>query len=108
MTTFWLLEIQTAIYTYKHDNNIDGFPRKNDFQKVLLHSPTLMYGRMWSLYYSKDLLFSPEAREYWRLPDLRPFQSFTNVLPSRLDNTDLTGKLNSKVRMLVIWIEADL
>ncbi|KAL3460819.1 P-loop containing nucleoside triphosphate hydrolase protein [Aspergillus heterothallicus] len=73
MTIFWLLQLQLAIWNYKIDNELDQLPSWEDFQDVLLHSPSLRNTKLWSLYYTKDCLFSPQARESWTAPDLQQF-----------------------------------
>jgi ubiquitin carboxyl-terminal hydrolase L3 len=79
MTIFWLAQLQLAIWNYKIDKDLDQFPSWFDFQDVLLHTPSLRNTKLWSLYYTKDLLFSPQARESWTAPDL---QQFPTLKPS--------------------------
>jgi hypothetical protein len=43
----------------------------------------LMHGGLWKEYYSKDLFFSPEAEEYWRLPDLQALPDICQISPSK-------------------------
>ncbi|KAL2817091.1 P-loop containing nucleoside triphosphate hydrolase protein [Aspergillus granulosus] len=73
MTIFWLLQLQLAIWNYKIDKELDQFPSWGDFQDVLLHTPSLRNTKLWSLYYTKERLFSPQARESWMAPDLQQF-----------------------------------
>ncbi|KAJ0427078.1 P-loop containing nucleoside triphosphate hydrolase protein [Aspergillus carlsbadensis] len=79
MTIFWLVQLQLAIWNYKIDKDLNQFPAWADFQNVLLHTPSLRNTKLWSLYYTKDLLFSPQARESWTAPDL---QQFPTLRPS--------------------------
>ncbi|KAF2433457.1 hypothetical protein EJ08DRAFT_607112 [Tothia fuscella] len=72
MTIFWLYQLQLAIFNFKGDNDVgEKWPSVEEFQQVLLRSPQLIDGNLWEQNFTKDLFFSPEAREYWRLPDLQ-------------------------------------
>ncbi|KAL2868118.1 P-loop containing nucleoside triphosphate hydrolase protein [Aspergillus lucknowensis] len=73
MTIFWLLQLQLAVWNYKIDRELDHYPSWSDFQDVLFHTPSLRNTKLWSLYYTKDRLFSPQARESWVVPDLQQF-----------------------------------
>ncbi|KAL2843867.1 P-loop containing nucleoside triphosphate hydrolase protein [Aspergillus pseudoustus] len=73
MTIFWLLQLQLAVWNYRIDKGLQQFPSWDDFQDVLLHSSSLRNTKLWSLYYTKDRIFSPQARESWTAPDLRQF-----------------------------------
>jgi ubiquitin carboxyl-terminal hydrolase L3 len=79
MTIFWLVQLQLAIWNYKIDKGLGQFPAWVDFQDVLLQTPSLRNTKLWSLYYTKGLLFSPQARESWTAPDL---QQFPTLKPS--------------------------
>ncbi|RSL95192.1 hypothetical protein CEP52_012208 [Fusarium oligoseptatum] len=60
MTIFWLHQIQIAAVNYQVNNKRDKFPDRGRF-------------------YSKDVLFTPEARENWHLPDLQPLPTPAQV-----------------------------
>jgi hypothetical protein len=81
ITVFWLYHLQLAISDFKQNRNSGKWPTWTSFQDVLLHSPLLMYRGLWKKYYSKDLIFSPEAKEYWRLPDLQALPNFYHISP---------------------------
>ena len=83
MTIFWLYNLQLAILEHKQKSNANAWPTREDFQQVLLSSPSLMNGSLWKEYYTKDLMFTPEAKEYWRLPDLQALPDFTQITPSK-------------------------
>ncbi|KAF7549731.1 hypothetical protein G7Z17_g6186 [Cylindrodendrum hubeiense] len=77
MTIFWLYQIQFAAVTYQVEKGLEEFPSRADFRDILLLTPSLMNAGLWKAYYSKDLMFSPEARDNWHLPDhqaLPPFK----------------------------------
>jgi ubiquitin carboxyl-terminal hydrolase L3 len=76
MTIFWLYNLQVAILNCKSDKKLEKLPTRDMFDDVLLHSPYLMYGGLWKDFYTKDLMMSPEAKQYWRLPDLQPLPDF--------------------------------
>jgi ubiquitin carboxyl-terminal hydrolase L3 len=69
MTIFWLFQIRLAILSFQADTNSSILPSSEDFGYVLLRSPQLMDSGLWKPYYTKDLLFSPEAREAWYPPN---------------------------------------
>lgn len=79
MTVFWLIRLQIAAVKYQSDHPREGFPTAEKFTDVLLHSPELMNSGSWREYYSKDLLFTPDAKENWRLPDLKPLVSVAGI-----------------------------
>jgi ubiquitin carboxyl-terminal hydrolase L3 len=72
MTIFWLHQIQVAAIEYKSKENLDEFPSRNEYANIVFSAPRLMNSGLWRSYYSKDLLFTPKARENWHLPDLQP------------------------------------
>jgi hypothetical protein len=82
-TIFWLYHLQLAILSFKRDKSSEGWPTWDDFHKVLLNSPQLMDGGLWKIYFSKELLFSPEAKEYWRLPDLQALPDLAQTSTSQ-------------------------
>ncbi|KAI8661267.1 hypothetical protein NCS55_00996600 [Fusarium keratoplasticum] len=72
MTIFWLHQIQIAAVNYQVNNGRDKFPDRGEYAAIALSAPWLMNSGLWRSYYSKDMLFTPEARENWHLPDLQP------------------------------------
>ena len=72
MTMFWLYQIRSAILDYRNHRKLGELPGPDSFHEVLLHSPFLMYGGIWKRYYTKGIMFSPFAREHWRIPDIQP------------------------------------
>jgi hypothetical protein len=79
MTVFWLYHLQHAISDFKRSKDSKVWPSGDSFQDVLLQSPQLMNEGLWKDFYSKELLFSPEAKKYWRLPDLQALPEFTQI-----------------------------
>ena len=80
MTIFWLIQLQAATLRYM-DSVVD---EKNKgyyppFDEVLIHSPELMSSGLWQDYYSKEVLFTPNAKEHWRLPDLKPLPALPGM-----------------------------
>ncbi|WQF86070.1 Putative small GTPase superfamily, ARF/SAR type, P-loop containing nucleoside triphosphate hydrolase [Colletotrichum destructivum] len=73
MTVFWLVQLRLAGVGYQVKRGLPCLPSRDDFGQVLLESPSLMDVSLWNQFYSKDLLFSPRAREEWCLPDLQNF-----------------------------------
>ncbi|CAI7583629.1 unnamed protein product [Penicillium glandicola] len=78
MTIFWLVQLQNAILKYKVSIKKEGFPAWNDFQQILLYTPSLMDTGLWKLYYTKEHMFSEAARESWSLPDLQPLPGLSS------------------------------
>ncbi|KKK16187.1 hypothetical protein P175DRAFT_0260135 [Aspergillus ochraceoroseus IBT 24754] len=97
MTIFWLVQLQLAIWNYKLDKQLDQFPSRDDFQEVLLHTPSLRDTKLWSIYYTKDRLFSREAREVWTAPDLQPFPV---LQPSPAPDASAPGTQEDPERLL--------
>ncbi|KAF9781072.1 hypothetical protein IL306_014112 [Fusarium sp. DS 682] len=79
MTIFWLHQIQVAAMEYQAKVGSDKFPAREDYADIVFSAPRLMNSGLWRSYYSKDLLFSPEVRENWHLPDLQPLPTITQV-----------------------------
>ncbi|KGM92260.1 uncharacterized protein PADG_11444 [Paracoccidioides brasiliensis Pb18] len=48
------------------------FPDCKGFNDVILENPDLTDSSSWGLYYSKDVLSSPEAKNGWKLPNIKP------------------------------------
>ncbi|KLJ10140.1 hypothetical protein EMPG_14470 [Blastomyces silverae] len=74
LTIFWLHQIYLAMLSFRE--SAGSFPAREKFSEFLLENPDLMHGRSWDLYYSKDVLFSPAAKDGWKLPDSRPLPQF--------------------------------
>lgn len=86
MTLFWLYQLRAAIMSFREARGLEMLPSEADFQDVLLHTPRLMYARLWSEYYSKEVVFSPDARDSWRLPDVQPLPGFTPLQTKPVGN----------------------
>lgn len=76
MTTFWLAQIQIAILNFKGVEEGSKLPDREDFREIVLQTPILMDSSLWKAYYSKNVMFSPEARGNWCFPDLRQLPAF--------------------------------
>ena len=87
MTIFWLHNLQLAILSFKSDKSLEKLPGRDLFNEVLLHSPHLMYGGLWKEWYTEELMMSPEAKEYWRLPDLQALPDFAERTGSQKRRT---------------------
>lgn len=77
MTIFWLFQLQVAAVRFPLSKRMEGLPSREDFDRVLVHTPDLIDSGLWKGYYSKDLMFTPNARANWVLPDLAPLPSIT-------------------------------
>lgn len=76
MTIFWLTQIQLAVLNLVEAEDLSEAPGRGDFARIVRQTPSLMDSGLWKVYYSKDLLFSPDARESWCFPDLQPLPAF--------------------------------
>jgi hypothetical protein len=61
-----------------------SYPSSADFFKFLLINPHLVDGSLWSDYYTKETMMSPEAKAGMVLPDKKP-------LPSLLGRDAVSG-----------------
>ena len=68
LTIFWLRRIFHEMLSFRAAHGV--FPQPEQFQEFLVQHPDLMDGNSWMPYYTKDFLFSADAREHWRLPDI--------------------------------------
>lgn len=66
MTGFWMGRLEVAKRGEK-----EGLLERRPFREVLVGSPELMDGGLWKEYYSREVMFSSEARSGWREPDLK-------------------------------------
>ncbi|KGQ05081.1 ADP-ribosylation factor [Beauveria bassiana D1-5] len=89
MTVFWLAQLQIAAANYSNSLDTSRALQREDFKSVLLHSPTLADSRLWTDYYSKDYLFTQNAKDHWCLPDLKPLPSVTTTKQRQCKDTPL-------------------
>lgn len=81
MTIFWLLQLQYAALKYDATQHGAGYPPRGAFHLVLRDTPELMNPGLWKEYYTKDLLFTPEARGTWHPPNLKPLPAVVTIRP---------------------------
>ncbi|KAI1329163.1 ADP-ribosylation factor family-domain-containing protein [Xylariaceae sp. FL0255] len=82
-TTHWFLQCASLKYAARRGST--GYSSPDDFHHVLLNSPELMHSGLWREYYSKDLLFTPDAKENWRLPDVKPLPAVAAIGQRKVD-----------------------
>lgn len=87
MTYFWLQVVHFGIRNVpenlapRHPGTEDPpspqlfYPSSADYFRFLLINPHLVDGNLWSDYYSKERMMSPEAKEGMVLPDKKPLPS---------------------------------
>lgn len=92
MTIFWLVQLQVAALAYQLEKKLDEFPALDAFADIAVFKPQLMNSGLWRAYYSKDLMFSPPAREEWHLPDLQPLPTITSEPSSARRQAKSTSK----------------
>lgn len=81
MTAFWIIQLRIAVFNYQFDVREDtAVPVDQDFRGVLLYSPSLLDTRLWMEYYTKEVLFAPNAREDFVMPDIKPFPQVTKAV----------------------------
>ena len=72
MTTFWLIQLKRAGDVFAAGSCGQRITlKRGDFRTVMMQNPELINGGLWKDYYSRELMFSPEARSGWKEPDLR-------------------------------------
>ncbi|KAF3908026.1 hypothetical protein ABW21_db0201633 [Orbilia brochopaga] len=74
LTTFWVNEVYVAMH--KMQERIRDGNRPERFFEFIEKNPRLMYGGLWKDHYTKDYLFSPNAKDNLVMPDLKPLSSF--------------------------------
>jgi ubiquitin carboxyl-terminal hydrolase L3 len=79
MTIFWLHQIQVAALEHQASKSLEKFPAQEEYADIVFSAPSLMNSGLWRAYYTKDLLFTQEARENWHLPDLQPLPTVSQV-----------------------------
>ncbi|CAG7559994.1 unnamed protein product [Fusarium equiseti] len=79
MTIFWLHQIQVAALEYQASKALDKFPAQEEYADIVFSAPSLMNSGLWRAYYTKNLLFTQQARENWHLPDLQPLPTVSQV-----------------------------
>jgi hypothetical protein len=65
LTVFWTKQIGLAM---------EQTPEIEDFEALIAQHPHLLNGKLAEAYYSRERLFSDEARQGWIEPDLRPME----------------------------------
>lgn len=58
-------------YGVEREEEEEEWVGRKPFREVLVGSPELMEGGLWKEYYSREVMFSSEARSGWREPDLK-------------------------------------
>lgn len=86
MTAFWIIQLRIATFNFQFEaeGQHGAVPMAQDFRGVLLHTPALLDTRLWMQYYTKEVLFSPAAREDFVMPDLQPFPQVTKPVLSSM------------------------
>ncbi|RGP60969.1 ADP-ribosylation factor 6 [Fusarium sporotrichioides] len=79
MTIFWLHQIQVAAIEYQAKKASEKFPEQEEYADIVFSAPHLMNSGLWRAYYTKDLLFTPQAKEDWHIPDIRPLPTISQV-----------------------------
>jgi ubiquitin carboxyl-terminal hydrolase L3 len=90
MTMFWMYHLNLAINSYMAEKRLCNLPTFADFETILLQCPENIHAWLWSFYYSEELIFSAESKEYWRLPDLKPLPPPVATSPPRATETSPT------------------
>ncbi|CAG1981284.1 unnamed protein product [Fusarium graminearum] len=91
MTIFWLQQIQVAAIEYQANNSPGKFPGQEKYADILFSAPHLMNSGLWRAYYTKDSLFTPQAKENWHLPDIQPLPTISQVTsrpPQKISGND--------------------
>ncbi|KAK6540256.1 ubiquitinyl hydrolase 1 [Orbilia ellipsospora] len=86
LTTFWVYQVYIAMYKIQeppsaHTKKQDNWPDKFFF--LLENNPDLMNGGLWKENYTKNYLFSPEAKDNLVTPDVEALPQFNNEKPQK-------------------------
>lgn len=90
MTIFWLAQLQVAAVNYINSQPLPRAVQRDDFKGVLLFSPQLTDARLWVDHYSKDVLFTQDAKDHWCLPDLKGLPSVATKRPQKAGRSPQT------------------
>jgi len=93
MTTFYLHSIYLSILKFMELRNPPRIPEHTDFEAFIQVNTHFLSSSLWAAYYSRDLMFSPPAKESWRLPDLKPLPTYFR--PSRQTPLFLSSQISS-------------
>lgn len=76
MTYFWIQIVHFGIQNTTSPT-VDGHPvnLSDEFARFLIVNPYVVDGQLWTDYYSKDVMMTPEARTGMVLPDKKPLPS---------------------------------
>ncbi|KAJ6443185.1 ARF-like GTPase ARLP2, atypical [Purpureocillium lavendulum] len=79
LTLFWLLQLHQSAFKYAQESRLNRPLSRGDFTSALLHAPELSDSGLWRDYFSKDRLFSADARERWCFSDLQPLPPVSGI-----------------------------
>lgn len=106
MTAFWIIQLRIAAFNFQYDVNSGIVPTGDDFRSVLLNMPTLLHTRLWMIYYTQEVLFTPNARTDFVMPDIKPFPQVTKPLLKAL--TEGEDDLNEAEPHLDVEAQQDI
>ncbi|RPA99056.1 hypothetical protein L873DRAFT_971560 [Choiromyces venosus 120613-1] len=93
MTTFYLHSIYLSILKFMQFRNPPRIPEHANFEAFIQINTHLLSSSLWTTYYSRDLMFSPSAKESWRLPDLKPLPTYFR--PNNQTPLSLSSQISS-------------
>lgn len=82
MTILWCHVINLALVEFidkTPENELNETEEKQLFVIFLKSFPILMWSGLWTKYYSKDKLMSPNAKENYIIPDVAPFPAYMTL-----------------------------
>ena len=100
MTVFWIVQLWYCTKTYQAANHMQDLPQRENFCDILLQSPSLMDSQLWKQFYSKELMFSPEAKHAWCPPTLRPFPAVLQLEKGSFKVEDRVAVRKESIRLL--------
>ncbi|KAL5356111.1 hypothetical protein BJX96DRAFT_185593 [Aspergillus floccosus] len=95
LTIFWMHRIHLQMLLARQKTGV--LPSYDSFTEFLRQCPELMDGQTWDQYWTKNVLFGPEAREAWVLPDLKPLpryhSSAQSVKPKKIQGRQSNAQI---------------
>ena len=82
MTIFWCHAVNLALVAFidkSEETHLAETAEEELFVEFLKSFPILMWGGLWTKYYSKDKLMSAHAKENYIIPDLAPFPAYMTL-----------------------------
>lgn len=105
MTTFFLHSIHMGMLKFMDFHNPPRIPQHTEFEAFVTTNGHLLRPHLWAEYYTRELLFSPSAKETWRLPDIQPLPIYFRSAGNSPTATSPSLAAGSPTRESKDWIK---